>query len=78
MTELETLAVIWVMSHFRSHLYGGRVTVLTDHTAVKAVLEPKPHGKACEMVDTSVWYRSADSPHHISAGKDNVRADTLS
>ena len=37
-TDLETLAVVWSMSHFRTYLYGQDVTVYTDHAAVKAVL----------------------------------------
>ena len=45
-TDLETLAVVWVMSHFHYYLYGHRVTVYTDHSAVRAVLEaPNPTGK---------------------------------
>lgn len=45
-TELETLAVVWAVSHFHSYLYGHRVTVYTDHSAVKVVLEtPNPMGK---------------------------------
>ena len=35
-TELETLAVVWAVSHFHHYLYGNTVTVYTDHTAVKA------------------------------------------
>lgn len=34
-TELETLAVVWAMSHFHSYLYGHDITVLTDHSTVK-------------------------------------------
>ena len=45
-TELETLAVVWAVSHFHYYLYNQVVTVYTDHTAVKAVLEtPNPSGK---------------------------------
>ena len=45
-TELETLAVVWAMSHFRSYLYGQDLMVHTDHAAVKAVLNtPHPSGK---------------------------------
>ena len=41
-TELETLAVVWAISH----LYGHKVTVHTDHAAVKAVLDaPNFDGK---------------------------------
>ena len=39
-TELETLAVVWAMSHYRSYLYGQDVTVYTDHSAVNS-----PSGK---------------------------------
>ena len=50
-TELETLAVVWAFFHFHSYLYGSRVTIFTDHSVVKAVLEtPNPTGK-CAMVD---------------------------
>ena len=52
---LETLAVVWAVSHFHSYMYGHRVTVYTDHSAVKAVLEtPNPYWEACSMVDTSL------------------------
>ena len=45
-TDLETLAVVWAISHFHHYLYGNSVTVHTDHTAIKAVLEsPHPTGK---------------------------------
>ena len=37
-TELKTLAVVRAITHFRYHLYDHRVTVYTDHVAVKAVL----------------------------------------
>ena len=37
-TNLETLAVVWAITHFRYYLYGHNVTVITDHAAVKAIL----------------------------------------
>jgi len=37
-TELETLAVVWALTHFRAYLYGIRVRVYMDHSAVNAVL----------------------------------------
>lgn len=58
-TELETLAVVWAISHFHHYLYGNSVTVFTDHTAVKAVLETaNPHRKACTLVEEGVRERS--------------------
>ena len=45
-TDLETLAVVWAISHFSHYLYGNRVVVYTDHTAIKSVLEAaNPSGK---------------------------------
>ena len=38
-TELETLAVVWGLRHFRAYLYGHRVTVLTDHAPVRSMLK---------------------------------------
>ena len=38
-TELETLAVVWALSRFHPYLYGQSVTVVTDHAAVRAILE---------------------------------------
>ena len=45
-TELETLAVVWVLMRFHSYLYGHSVTVVTDHAAAQAILQtPNPSGK---------------------------------
>ena len=45
-TELETLAVVWAVTYFHTYLYGHSVTVITNYTAVEAVLEtPNPSGK---------------------------------
>ena len=67
-TELETLAVVWAISHFRHFLYRKLVTVFTDHTAVKAVLEtPNPTGKharwwnkvyGCGVREVRIVYRA--------------------
>ena len=45
-TDLETLAVVWAIQHFRAYLYGHKVTVVTDHLAVKSILgAPGNNGK---------------------------------
>ena len=42
-TELETL---WAIQYFHAYLYGHKVTVITDHSAVKVTMEtPSPRGK---------------------------------
>ena len=78
-TDLETLAVVWACQHFHAYLYGHKVTIYTDHSAVKAVLKtPSPIGKhahwwmkvyGAEVKEVNVIYQP---------GKDNANADALS
>ena len=78
-TELETLAVVWSMSHFHSYLYGHDVTVLTDHSAVKAVLcNPGGSSKHARWW-TQVFGAGIQNVDIIyRAGRDNANADALS
>ena len=76
-TGLKTLAVVWAIIHFRYHLYGHRVTVYTDHAAVKAVLGApnldgkhvrwwnKVHGSGIREVD--IVYRAKHNNCHADA-----------
>ena len=78
-TELETLAVVWAMQHFNAYLYGHEVTVVTDHSAVKAILQTtnlsgkharwwlKVFGSGVKKID--IVYRP---------GRENSKADALS
>ena len=78
-TELETLAVVWAITHFHHHLYGNVVTVYTDHVAVKAVLEtPNPTGKHARWW-SRVYGRGVRQVRIVyRAGKENKNADALS
>jgi len=80
-TELETLGVVWGISHFHSYmyLYGGELTVITDHSAVKSVLEaPNPTGKHARWW-TRVYGRGIKSVDIVyRAGRENASADALS
>ena len=75
-TELEGLAVVWAVKHFRHYLYGHKCKVYTDHEALKALLNtPRPSGKlarwgmAIQELDIEIFYRP---------GKGNSNADALS
>ena len=78
-TELETLAVARAISHFHSYLYGNRVTVLTDHSAVRATLEtPNPTSKHAHWW-SKVYGRSVkEVVIRYRAGRENVGANALS
>lgn len=78
-TELETLAVVWAITHFISDLYGHEVTVYMDHTAVKAVFEtPNPSGKHTRWW-TKVYGSGVKSVTiRYRPGQQNSSADTLS
>ena len=78
-TELETLAVVWAVQHYHAYLYGHEVTVYTDHSAVKAVLEtPSPSGKHARWW-SKVFASGVQKLEIIyRAGKENANADALS
>ena len=77
--ELETLAVVWAIKHFHAHLYSHEVTVITDHSAVRAVLEtPSPSSKHAQW-----WFKVFSSgigkvTIMYRPGRENGKADTLS
>ena len=78
-TDLETLTVVWAVSHFHVYLYGHNVEVTTDHSAVKAALgTPSPSGKHAHW-STKV-YSSGVGTVTIThrAGRENSNADALS
>ena len=78
-TDLETLAAVWAVTHFRYYLYGHDVTIITDHAAVKATLgAPNLTGKHARW--WSKVYGSGIKQINIihRAGKKNLHADCLS
>ena len=78
-TELETLAVVWAVSHFHAYLYGNNITVYTDHSAVKAVLEmPNPSAKHSRWWNKVYGSGVCNMQIFYRPGKENVNADALS
>ena len=78
-TELETLAIVWGISHFRAYLYVSDITIYTDHSAIKSVLlYPHAVGKHARW-----WSRVFNSGINeveilYRPGRDNACADALS
>ena len=75
-SELEALAVVWAVKHFRHYIYGYHCTVFIDHEALKSLLNtPQPSGKlarwgmALQELDLKIEYRP---------GRANGQADALS
>ena len=78
-TELETLAVVWALSRFHPYLYGQSVTVVTDHAAVRAILEtPSPSGKHARWWTRVYGSGLKDIKIVYRAGRLNCAADALS
>ena len=78
-TELETLAVVWAVSHFRPYLYGNKVSVYTDHSAVKAILNaPNPSGKHARWWTKVYGSGISDVQIIYRPGRSNANADALS
>ena len=74
--ELEALGIVWAVKHFRPYLYGHKCLVITDHEALKPLLNtPHPSGKlacwglAIQELDLVIQYRP---------GRKNQSANALS
>ena len=78
-TKLETLGVVWAIHHFRAYLYGNNVTVVTDHSAIKAILD-KPNSSPKHARWWLKVFGSGISHLKIiyRPGRENTGADTLS
>jgi hypothetical protein len=75
-TELEALAVVWAVKHFRQYLYGHKCHVYTDHEALRLLLNtPHPSGKLARWGLTLQEFYLVI---HYHPGKKNLKADALS
>ena len=73
-SELESLTVIWAMHHFYAYLYGHLVKVITEHSAVKAVLQtPSQTGKHARWWSKVFSSGGAEVEIVSRPGKENAR-----
>ena len=75
-SELEALAVVWAVRHFRPYLYGHTCQLYTDHQALKSLMNtPHPSGKLARW---GLAIQELDLHIHHRPGKTNRAADALS
>ena len=75
-SELEALAVVWVVKHFRVYLYGHKCDVDTDHEAVLSLIN---HAHpSYKLAHWSLALQELDLMVHYQPGKLNQPADCLS
>ena len=77
-TELETLAVVWGIKHYCPYLYGHAVTVCTDHSAVKAILQTPSSDCRQARWWQKVYKSGITSVVCYRPGRANAHADCLS
>ena len=64
-TELETLAVVWAVSHFHSFVWTPSHGVHRSLRCESGTGNAQPYWEACSMVDTSLWPRSETSVNYL-------------
>lgn len=76
-TELECLAVVWAIQHFHKYLIGRTFKVITDHSALKTLMNVKkiPKGRRARWIMELQQY-NFEILHR--PGKENKNADALS
>jgi hypothetical protein len=76
-TELECLAVMFAIQHFHKYLIGRKFQVITDHSALKTLMNVKkiPKGRRGRWIMELQQYKF-DIIHR--PGKENKNADALS
>jgi len=75
-TEIECLAVVWAIKYFHPYLYGKHFKLITDHSALKGILEKsQPTGRVARwtLLLQSYQFSITHRP-----GKINSNVDSLS
>ena len=76
-TDLETLAIIWALRHFRDLIYGYSITVYTDHKAIKDLFN-KGRNLTGRLARWLVILEDYKPTIEYLPGRMNVVADALS
>lgn len=78
-SELEALAVYWALIKFRHFIFGRKITVFTDHSALCYLTkQKKPHHTNPRLLRWCLLIQGHDIQFVFLRGKHNVVADALS
>ena len=75
-SELEALAVVWAVKHFRVYLFGQECRVYMDHEALVSLMN-NPH-QSGKLACWGLALQELDLTIHYRPGKVNQSADGLS
>ena len=78
-TDMETPAVTWAVSHFHYYFYGHNANLYTDHSAVKTILQTSNANSKHARWWSKVFSSGIGCVEIVYwPGKDNLAADALS
>jgi hypothetical protein len=75
-TELELLAVVWSLKHFRHYVYGKPIELHTDHAPLKWLMSHKD--TSSRLIRWAMQLQEYDLNINYKPGKQNTNADALS
>jgi hypothetical protein len=77
-TELECLAIIWAVKYFRHYLYGSKFSIITDHSALKWLLNSVTENANRRLERWKIVLSEYDFEIIYRKGKNYFNADAFS
>jgi hypothetical protein len=77
-TELECLAIIWAVKYFRHYLYGSKFSIITDHAALKWLLNSVTENANRRLERWKIVLSEYDFEIIYRKGKNHSNADAFS
>jgi hypothetical protein len=75
---LECLAIIWAVKYFRHYLYGSRFSIITNHTALKWLLNSVTENANQRLERWKIVLSEYDFEIIYRKGKNHSNADAFS